>query len=153
MDSSALRQLLHERKCSEAPVRTPRYQWFVLCEVEFDDLVNLVNTDNTTCVHYIAKNPHFSKQIPEIMELLIKKNIDFNCRNNNGETALHNSAWKGTLNVAACLVKYTNLNLTNYSHGEVPSFALLPNVALDCSSLGRSYGPLRYCATSHQRWC
>ncbi|PRP73196.1 lysosomal alpha-mannosidase-like [Planoprotostelium fungivorum] len=76
--------------------------------------VNIKNHDQNTPLHYLAKNTFFPNLMPEIMEILHTKFMHFNATNVNGETALHNSCWKGNMVVTRLLIeKGININLPN----------------------------------------
>eukprot|EP01117_Protostelium_nocturnum_P019355 TRINITY_DN8377_c0_g1_i1.p1 TRINITY_DN8377_c0_g1~~TRINITY_DN8377_c0_g1_i1.p1 ORF type:complete len:845 (-),score=232.08 TRINITY_DN8377_c0_g1_i1:26-2560(-) len=90
---------LHYAACSDNPK-------VILSLLKQRDInVNVKNADQTTPLHYIAKNVFFPRELPEIFEALNQKFMHFNGVNVNGETALHNSCWKGNLVATKLLIE------------------------------------------------
>jgi hypothetical protein len=86
-------------------------------------------SDNTV-LHYLAKvvipkdlktAKECKKSLVAVLQLLVERGADVNCKNNTGVTPLHEAAFRGAIDVVNFLVKMREIDINSRTLGNVPS--------------------------------
>ena len=102
---------------------------------------HLLSKDSSTAAHFFfrvtcSNKPEWEALYTDVIDLLAKKNVDFNIQNNKGETCLHQAAFRGNFEGVQFLVDLTeNLTVLSLSGVSVAQQQHAPEPAKEKSKM------------------